>query len=189
MELPLRLASPPQSRDVRLGSVASILPEPVTFAAFALGGSPPFNYQWRFNGADIPGATNSSYTLNSVSIANHGVFQVVIADELSSILSDPARLNVLVTPTVAQAWPTARTALQGDNVTFRVSVSGFPPPFTFQWRRVPNVLTNITLNSTTCDFTLYNVQPTNSSLYRVVVTNLANAGNAGPASSTATAPT
>jgi hypothetical protein len=181
---PIRIASSPQSRNARLGSVTAVVATNLTFSVSVLGGGPGLKYQWQFNGANIPAATNSIYSLTSLSTANHGAFRVRVSDSLSSVLSEPANLNILVTPTIVQPWPAITTALQGENVTWTVSGSGFPLPFTFQWRRGGVILTNVTLYATNGSFTLYNVQPSNSFFYRVVITNLANVTNFSAISST-----
>jgi len=102
------------------------------------------------------------------------MFDVRVSDGLITVLSDPASLNPLITPTILQALPAVTTALQGDTVSWTVSVSGFPMPFNFQWRRgVITILTNQLFNATNCTFTLFYVQPSHSGSYRVIVTNLA----------------
>ena len=180
---PIQIAAQSQDRTIRLSSLTNILATNVTFAAVASGGGRALNYQWRFNGVEIPGATNSSYTLNKVSIANHGAFQVQISDALTSALSEPASLNVFVAPVITQALPATISALQGDNVSWTVSAAGFPPPLTFQWRRGPSILTSITQFSGSSTFTLSNVQPSDATLYRAVVTNLASPAHLLPANS------
>src|SRR5437867_7770269 len=115
----------------------------VTFSVSVFSSSSALRYQWRFNGTDIVGATNNSYTLTSVSIASQGRFQVLVSDPVSSALSDPAILNVLVAPVLTQALPAAATAVQGDTVSWTASASGFPLPLNFQWRRAGTILTNI----------------------------------------------
>jgi alpha-tubulin suppressor-like RCC1 family protein len=63
-----------------------------TFAVDAAG-TPPLSYQWQFNGADIPGATGSSYTVVNVQATNVGNYSVVITNVAGSIVSSNAPLD------------------------------------------------------------------------------------------------
>ena len=66
----------------------------------AVGGTPPFLYQWRFNDGDIPGATNAVYTIPAVAVADGGTYSVVVANSAGSVTSDTATLSVIVPPTL-----------------------------------------------------------------------------------------
>jgi len=112
---------------------------------------------------------------------------VLVTDTVGSVLSDPAALNILIAPAIVQSLPSPPTILlQGDSVTYTVSIVGFPPPFSYSWRRGSTTLSNLTATATNVSFTLNNLQPVNSGLYRVVVTNLASLTTAVPANSTNT---
>lgn len=86
--------SPVQSSNVTLTVLSGIpvsiaqqpssilVPEgfPATFSVTS-GGTPPFSYQWRLNGSAIAGATNSAYTVPSVSMAMNGnIFSVLVTN-------------------------------------------------------------------------------------------------------------
>jgi hypothetical protein len=91
------IAIQPQSRRVTPG-------ERVTFSVGA-GGNLPLDYQWRFNGSSIAGATASSFTLSNVQSANAGEYSVVVSNPSGSVTSQPAVLtvidgSVLVVPSV-----------------------------------------------------------------------------------------
>jgi hypothetical protein len=64
-----------------------------TFSVTAVGLT-PFVYQWRFNNAPIPGATNGSYTLANVQFSNAGVYSVVVTNALGSVPSQDAELMI-----------------------------------------------------------------------------------------------
>jgi hypothetical protein len=53
------------------------------------------NYQWQFNGQNIPNATNAALTLNSVTAANSGGYSVVVSNPYGSVTSATASLAVL----------------------------------------------------------------------------------------------
>jgi len=68
-----------------------------TSASFSVSatGTGPLNYQWRFNGANIVGATTGSFTTNSITSANGGNYTVVIINSCGSVTSSIAALTVL----------------------------------------------------------------------------------------------
>ncbi len=58
------------------------------------GGSPPLSYFWRYNGANISGATQSSYTRTGAQVADAGSYSVVVTNVAGSATSDYALLTV-----------------------------------------------------------------------------------------------
>ncbi|MGA3282934.1 MAG: immunoglobulin domain-containing protein [Verrucomicrobiota bacterium] len=76
------------------GSLATIIAPPtsqtapqganVVFSVTA-DGTPPLNYRWRFNGTNIPGATNTSLTLLGVQLANSGNYGILVSNVFNSI--------------------------------------------------------------------------------------------------------
>lgn len=63
-----------------------------TFSVEADGGG-SLCYQWYFNGAPIPGATQSSLTVHQVQESNEGAYRVVVANEFGSVTSEEALLG------------------------------------------------------------------------------------------------
>lgn len=53
----------------------------------------PLSYQWRFNGQDIPAATNAWYRIAALSPSDTGAYQVVISNELGTVTAT-ARVDV-----------------------------------------------------------------------------------------------
>src|SRR4051812_12302835 len=52
-------------------------------------------YQWRFNGADIPGATNAVLLLRNTQVADSGRYTVVVRNDSGEVLSAPAVVTIL----------------------------------------------------------------------------------------------
>jgi hypothetical protein len=69
----------------------------------AASGTPPLSYQWRHNGAGIPGATLSAYALSGVQPAGAGVYDVVVGNNYGSVTSRTTVLSVLAFPSLASA--------------------------------------------------------------------------------------
>jgi len=64
-----------------------------TFSVTAAG-SAPLAYQWRHDSNPIPGATASSLTINPVSFADAGNYDVIITNNYGSITSPAATLTI-----------------------------------------------------------------------------------------------
>jgi len=104
----------------------------VTFAVSA--GSPvPMEFQWRFNGRPIPGATNSTLVLQNVQPSDAGEYDVVVMNPFNSTNSAKAKLTILMPVQIAQQ-PQVQVLDMGANAYFSVVASGHLP-ITYQWRR------------------------------------------------------
>jgi len=82
----LRIVAPPVSQTVEEGDVA-------TFTVLAVGAR-PLNYQWQFNGADIPNATNLLFIIPEVKKSDAGDYTVVVTNPAGSKTSEAAHLTV-----------------------------------------------------------------------------------------------
>ena len=91
---PPSITAQPASEAVLPGSGASFLVQAI--------GTPPLAYQWQFNGASLPAATNPVLALTSVQAAEVGSYQVIVANPGGSITSSPAALAIV--PVAAWGW-------------------------------------------------------------------------------------
>ena len=87
----------------------------VTFSATAIG-TPNPTYQWRFNGGNIGGATNSSYSISGVQTNDAGNYTAVASNTFGSVTSQVAVLTMLT----SQATLSAPLV---TNNTFQMTVS------------------------------------------------------------------
>lgn len=98
---------------------------------------PPIRYQWRKNGADIPGATAASLTLASAtSIDNGARFSVTVSNDHGSVESRTATVTVgksQIAPKVT-VQPADIAVRVGTKVTFAVVAEG-TAPLSFKWNR------------------------------------------------------
>lgn len=130
-------------------------------------GSPVLKYQWRFGGANLPGATGTSYLINHAQAGQAGDYSVVVTNAFGSATSSNATLVVLVPPAIL-AQPLNQTVSPGSNATFSVTATG-TAPLSYQWRFEGDDLPGATASV----FTRTNVQPADVGNYSVMVTNLA----------------
>jgi hypothetical protein len=118
--------------------------QPATFSVAVASGVSPYTYQWQFNGANISGATNSTYSISSVASANYGSYQVIITNPAGSITSNAAYLSAPFIQVVGQPNSVTNTAGGIASINIAVSASG---PITYQWQRLPaggSTWTNLT---------------------------------------------
>jgi GH25 family lysozyme M1 (1,4-beta-N-acetylmuramidase) len=66
----------------------------VTFTA-AASGLPAPNFQWQFNGTNISGMTNSTFTIAQVAVTNAGNYSVVATNIAGAVVSSNALLSLL----------------------------------------------------------------------------------------------
>jgi hypothetical protein len=75
-------------------SVTTSLDQAITLNVMAVGTS-PMTYRWRFNGADIAGATNTMLALNHAQLSDAGAYSVAVSNALGSTLSGAATVRVI----------------------------------------------------------------------------------------------
>lgn len=92
----------------------------VTLSVSALG-STPLSYQWKKNGTDIPGATNSTLAFAPATLNDNGDYSVVVSNASGNVTSGVATLSVLanVAPVAEIITPVASdTYVAGTNISF-----------------------------------------------------------------------
>jgi hypothetical protein len=146
----------------------------VTFTVAATGNG-PVRYQWQFNGANLPGATNTSLVLSNVNLSHEGDYRVLTTDDVTTGASQVARLTVRVPPTVLVGLRGETNAV-GSTITLSITASG-SVPMGFSWRRGSITMTNRVLMTTSSTFTIFNAQTNDSATWRCVITN---SGNVAP---------
>ncbi len=146
----------------------------VTFS-LSICGTPPFTYQWRFNGMDIVGATNATLTVHAVQTNDAGSYNVVISNLGGSVVSDAAMLLVQYLPLIITP-PQSHTANIYDSTTFTVVPDG-TPPFQYQW-----LFNGVNIvGATNQTLVLTNLQPANEGSYSVRVMNAVGSAFSGAA--------
>ena len=84
--IPPVITSQPQSLVVNLTSDTAL--------SVTATGTAPLEYQWRFNGINIPGATSSTFTILNFQAANAGGYSVSVANGQGAVNSAVAVLSL-----------------------------------------------------------------------------------------------
>jgi pectate lyase len=171
---PPTITTQPASQTINAGQTA-------TFSV-AAGGTSPFAFQWKKDGADIPGANAATFSVVNAQEANAGSYSVVVSNPAGSANSDGATLTVITPPTIT-TQPAAQSAPLGSNVSFTVAASG-TSPFNYQWRKDGSDIAGA--NSDT--LSLSNVQDGDARTYTVVVSNAAGSAMSSGAALTVITP-
>ena len=128
-------------------------------------GAAPLNYQWRFNGAVIAGATNASFSLANIQPSQEGAYSVLIVNPAGAA-SGTVNITVRVPPAIVQQ-PQSAFAVTGGTASFSVLATG-SAPLSYQWRR-----NNVNIPGATGPaLVITNAQTSDEANYSVVVTNL-----------------
>jgi hypothetical protein len=144
--------------------------------------SSPLRYQWRFNGVDIFGATNSTLIVTNASLDDVGTYSVRVTDSIGTIESAVATLAIYIKVFYIQA-PSSMTVVQGDTVHLIVNAAG-SEPIGYRWRRNGVNLFGGTGVVPFSSISITNVQTNHQGAYTVI---LSNPGNPSPGMITPTA--
>jgi hypothetical protein len=124
------------------------------------------SWQWRFNGAEIPGATNSALFLEAVRTEEAGTYDAFAYNAGGSVFTAPAQLTIVQPVFFTQVPPAFYQTNAGSNVTFTVSVGG-TQPYAYQWRFNGGDIPGATGPS----LTMTNLTLAQAGFYAAVVTN------------------
>jgi hypothetical protein len=110
--------------------------QPVTFTVTA-DGAPPLRYQWRKNGVNIGGATDTSFSIPAAISADSGAsFTVVISGGAGSTTSNRAMLTVTPAPgaPILITNPARARVIPGQQASFSVTAWS-ASPMSYQWQK------------------------------------------------------
>lgn len=74
----------------------AVLPGTTVLLTVQAQGTSPLTYQWRLEGGDLAGETNSLLQLSSVTAGHEGIYTVIVTNSFGFAISAPARLKVIV---------------------------------------------------------------------------------------------
>jgi len=159
----------PQSQTVFSGSN-------VTFSVNA-DGPPPLLWQWQFNGAALPGATNPMLTLNHVTTNQSGNYSVAVTNSYGFDHSQVATLTVGDSAPVITMQPQSQTVALGGSVTLAADAVGSLPLY-WQWQFNGNAI----LDATDSSLVLGPLTTAQQGTYSVIVSNVFGVATSSDAS-------
>ncbi len=109
----------------------------------AASGAPPVTYQWRRNGADIPGATASTLPLQNVAKQDSGTYVCVVTGACGSLTSGSALVQVRKGAQITRQ-PQSVTACIGRPAVIALEATG--DGLTYRWYLGTNEITGATTN-------------------------------------------
>jgi hypothetical protein len=167
----------PSSQTVTAGANVSL--------TVAASGTAPLSYQWLLNGANLPGATSPTLTLNGVTTGQTGNYSCIVTNAAGSATSSAAALTVnpaILAPTIT-TQPANQSVTAGATANFTVVATG-TAPLSYQWRLNGANLAGAT--SATLNLTAVPLGQSGGS-YSCVVTNAAGSATSSAATLTVTA--
>jgi hypothetical protein len=148
---------------------------PGTLATFTVSATGTgLSYQWQKGGANIGGATGSSYSIASVAIADAGNYEVVVSGICGSVSSSPALLVVNTAVEISGAVNNS-TNCPGTPATFSISAIG--TGLSYQWRHAGANLAGATASS----YSIASVGTADAGIYDVVLSGATGSVTSNPA--------
>jgi hypothetical protein len=133
----------------------------ISFSVTATGAG--LGYQWRKNGTNIQGATQSSLNIQNVQLSAAGNYDCVVTGSCgNSVGSTVATLSVDETPSISQQ-PASTELCPGGSASFSVTASG--TEITYQWRKNSENIPN----ATTSSYQISNVKASDAGSYTCMV--------------------
>ncbi|MFH2143608.1 MAG: immunoglobulin domain-containing protein [Bacteroidota bacterium] len=95
-------------------------------------GTTPFTYQWKFNGSDLIGATDSFYTIYGVIPPDAGNYKCVVMNASDTVSTNTASLVVHLPPVITLN-PVDQEKCEGEFVSFSI-IASTTTTMTYQWQ-------------------------------------------------------
>jgi gliding motility-associated-like protein/uncharacterized repeat protein (TIGR01451 family) len=170
---PANITTQPANQTVCVGSSAS-------FSAIATGAG--LTYQWRkgivnlINGVTVSGATSSTLTINSTSVADTAYnYNLIVSGTCGNDTS--INVSLMVNPAAnITTEPINKTVCAGSSVSFSVTATG--TGLTYQWRKgIVNLVNGVTISGATSATLTINPTAVTDTAYNYTVIVSGTCGN------------
>ena len=148
------------------GSQVVIYGNNVTLSATATGTAPQ-RFQWRFNGFNLVGATNTSLVLSNFQVAQAGTYNLFVYNSAGSATGTNFTLSGR-TALLITLQPVDRSSLAGLTNSFSVAAVG-TGTILYQWRKDGTNL--LGAGVTLATLTITNSQAVNQGVYTCLITD------------------
>jgi hypothetical protein len=128
-------------------------------------GTAPITYQWYNNSGLITGATNNTYSINSIDTSDAGNYYCVATNTCTSTSSNAITINVNEAPSIDNN-PVSAVVCENYSTVFSVSASG-TNPMTYQWYNSSGIISGATGSS----YIIPQVVSSDAGTYYVKATN------------------
>ncbi|RYZ21858.1 MAG: hypothetical protein EOO16_11420 [Chitinophagaceae bacterium] len=132
-------------------------------------------YQWRKNGVNIPGATQSFINFNGITAADAAAYSVVVTGACGAAVTSNAATLTVQTPVAITSQPQSLTVCAGQPATFTVTATG--PGVQYAWVRDNGTI----ILGTNATFTIPSAAAADAAQYHVAVYNTCGQVNSTPA--------
>ncbi|MEM2972277.1 MAG: PKD domain-containing protein [Candidatus Bathyarchaeia archaeon] len=132
--------------------------ESAVFTSSALGGKPPYTYQWHLNESVVLGATSSTWNFTPTATSTYIVYLIVTDNITNTAKSNEATITV-ASKLITSISPINVSSLVGQSITFTSTASGgLYPPYNYQWH-----LNDVPISGATLD--AWTFTPTTGGIY------------------------
>jgi hypothetical protein len=102
------------------------------FTSTAVNGTPPYMYQWYFDGSPVSTTKNWAYKSTALSVGKHTVYLIVTDSVNFAVRSSNA--TIIVNPPLMASIMPASTAIDlGLSALLKANVTGGMPSYSYQW--------------------------------------------------------
>jgi hypothetical protein len=138
------------------------------YLSSSASGTSPLTYQWRKDGADIPGASSQSYSKSNVTEADAGNYSVVVSNTVGSASAGTSVAVSAARPPVITAHPSSKTINMGGYISLSVGATG-TGSLRYQWYKDGTAVAGATSSTY---YISGQAQASDAGAYTVVVSNV-----------------
>lgn len=142
----------------------------IVFDVTVTEGTPPFGYQWRKGGIDIPGARAARYTIASVGLSGRGDYDCVVSNTAGGTPSNAINLDVVTAKPSILTAPIPALVPTGGTIALSLEAVG-AGNVRYQWKKSSNIP-----GATTNALSIPGAKLSDAGTYSCIITNTPGSG-------------